>query len=761
MPSALTYPGVYLEEVSSGVRSITGVATSVAAFAGAAERGPVNSPVHLFSYSDYERRFGALVEEFELGYSVRQFFQNGGTDAWVVRVVKSASRAEITLQSAAPLNVLKASAIDQGSDGNGIEVQVDYFTSNPGSTFNLTLLRTSDGLVERYAELSMNSMSSRYAIEAVNGVSQLITLERLVSAPALNALTAATSTSAALPDVGTLIDLNHNEFQISANGLAPLKIVIAPGDVAGASASLRLASLCAAIQAKVQALANGRPAYAAFTAAPAGASIALTSGAGGEFSSVRILPGERNNASGVLRLGAESGGAEIDGVAAIRPAPVPAPATLSSGAFAAADLDALPDATHSALRISLDGFSDLVDIGPALAVGATLADKLADVARRLQTAVRALKPGMPAYRYFTATVSTAGGNTRVVLATGTRGSGSTISVMPAAANSVAAELHLTSGTVTTSPVNVSLQSGTEVQFGSADVYTAFIGSRAERKGIYALEQVDLFNLLVLPGIDDPGVLADANAYCRERRAFFIIDAPKGIKSPDEAVQLITGTDLPKSDHAGVYYPWVYIADPLRNGKPRLSAPSGTVAGLFARTDADRGVWKAPAGTEASLVGVQALAYQMTDSQNGTLNPLGMNSLRVFPVHGAVCWGARTLRGADQMTSEYKYVPVRRLALFLEESLYRGTQWIVFEPNDEPLWAQIRLNLGAFMNGLFRQGAFQGKTPREAYLVKCDRETTTQDDINHGIVNILVAFAPLKPAEFVVIRIQQLAGQIQT
>jgi phage tail sheath protein FI len=104
--------------------------------------------------------------------------------------------------------------------------------------------------------------------------------------------------------------------------------------------------------------------------------------------------------------------------------------------------------------------------------------------------------------------------------------------------------------------------------------------------------------------------------------------------------------------------------------------------------------------------------------------------------------------------------VRRTALFIEESLYRGTQWVVFEPNDEPLWAQIRLNVGAFMQNLFRQGAFQGKTPREAYFVKCDKETTTQNDINLGIVNILVGFAPLKPAEFVIIKIQQIAGQIE-
>jgi hypothetical protein len=141
--------------------------------------------------------------------------------------------------------------------------------------------------------------------------------------------------------------------------------------------------------------------------------------------------------------------------------------------------------------------------------------------------------------------------------------------------------------------------------------------------------------------------------------------------------------------------------------------------------------------------------------------VGINCLRTFPITGTVVWGARTLRGADQLADEYKYVPVRRLALFIEESLYRGTQWVVFEPNDEPLWAQIRLNVGAFMQSLFRQGAFQGQTPKEAYLVKCDKETTTQTDINLGIVNIVVGFAPLKPAEFVIIKIQQLAGQIPT
>jgi phage tail sheath protein FI len=213
-------------------------------------------------------------------------------------------------------------------------------------------------------------------------------------------------------------------------------------------------------------------------------------------------------------------------------------------------------------------------------------------------------------------------------------------------------------------------------------------------------------------------------------------------------------------NAALYFPRVVEADPLREGQLDTFVPCGIVAGVMARTDTQRGVWKAPAGLEATLNGIQGLSANLTDAENGMLNPLGVNCLRSFPVNGRVVWGARTLRGADQLADEYKYVPVRRLALYVEESLYRGSQWIVFEPNDEPLWAQIRLNFGAFMHNLFRQGAFQGQTPREAYLVKCDSETTTQNDINLGVVNILVGFAPLKPAEFVIIKIQQLAGQIE-
>jgi uncharacterized protein len=278
-------------------------------------------------------------------------------------------------------------------------------------------------------------------------------------------------------------------------------------------------------------------------------------------------------------------------------------------------------------------------------------------------------------------------------------------------------------------------------------------------GVFHLDHVDLFNLLCVPGETTPVVMQELQDYCRVERAFLIVDCDETatLESLDDAPDpALTGDD---SINAAFYFPWLKAPDPLQENRPRAFPPCGFVAGIYARTDASRGVFKAPAGTDASVTGATGVLVPLTDNQNGVLNPLGVNCIRTFPVYGTVVWGARTLSGNDQRGSEWKYIPVRRLALFTEESLFRGTQWVVFEPNDEPLWAQIRLNVGAFMQNLFRQGAFQGRTPRDAYFVKCDSETTTQNDINLGIVNILVGFAPLKPAEFVIIKIQQMAGQI--
>jgi uncharacterized protein len=283
-------------------------------------------------------------------------------------------------------------------------------------------------------------------------------------------------------------------------------------------------------------------------------------------------------------------------------------------------------------------------------------------------------------------------------------------------------------------------------------------------GMYALLTTDIFNILCItppvPGTDlASGTLDDAADLCVTRRAMLIVDPPWAWATVSEAVTgmatpLVTGTN---AANAAMYFPRITAADPL-TGNPVTFSSCGAVAGIWASTDSQRGVFKAPAGTSAALPGGTTLPVLMTDADNGELNPLGLNCLRNFPVIGPVVWGARTLRGADILEDQWKYIPVRRTALFIEESLRRGTQWVVFEPNAEPLWASIRLNVGAFMAGLYRQNFFAGSTPDQSYLVKCDIENNPPTQVALGIVNILVGFAPLYPAEFVFISIEQLTGQ---
>ena len=303
------------------------------------------------------------------------------------------------------------------------------------------------------------------------------------------------------------------------------------------------------------------------------------------------------------------------------------------------------------------------------------------------------------------------------------------------------------------------------------------GEASAKTGLHALLKTDLFNLLCVPPlvftrevspseterleVDVPmGVWTEAARFCSDHRALLLVDAPRAW-TVAAAKSTVSAFSAIARKNAALYFPRVRLSDPLRDGQLEDFAPCGVVAGVIGRIDAARGVWKAPAGLEANLQGVLGLSINeqpagLTDQENGELNPEGINCLRNLPGVGHVIWGARTLEGADRLASDAKYLPVRRLTLNLEEALFRGTQWVVFEPNDEPLWSQIRLNVGAFLHTLFLQGAFQGTTPREAYFVKCDSETTTQTDIDNGVVNIVVGFAPLKPAEFVVIQIQQIA-----
>jgi hypothetical protein len=301
--------------------------------------------------------------------------------------------------------------------------------------------------------------------------------------------------------------------------------------------------------------------------------------------------------------------------------------------------------------------------------------------------------------------------------------------------------------------------------------------------------VKIFNLMVLPGISpvsdqQAAVLSDALAFCEQKRAFFIMDAPPNATTsgagvsptglPLGAPARVTADDFwngrsdtmppaPVSPNGAIYFPYLQAVDPVTQ-QPMISPPSGFVAGIFAREDAAVSVGKAPAGLETTLLGTTGVVPwgRMTDMQQGVLNLDGVNCLREFPGLGPpVVFGARTLVSSNTAFQQWKYVPVRRTALFIEQSLYGSLGWAVFQPNDVPLWNALAQEVEAFMLTLFRQGSyFQGSTPADAFLVQCDSTTTTPTDQQNGVVNILVGFAPLKPAEFVVIQIAQLAGQSQ-
>jgi len=284
---------------------------------------------------------------------------------------------------------------------------------------------------------------------------------------------------------------------------------------------------------------------------------------------------------------------------------------------------------------------------------------------------------------------------------------------------------------------------------------------SQTQGLWALEKADLFNLLCIPppipaGEIDRQTREAATNYCKTRRALFIVDPPASWTSSGAAISGV-GSFMTKTPDAAVFFPRLRASDPLKGGATADFAPCGAVAGVMARTDATRGVWQAPAGLHATLDGVAGLSVALTDDDIGSLDFLGVNCLRAMPAIGTVVWGARTFSDDAQ----YKYIPVRRLVLFIEESLFRGTKWAVFEPNAEPLWAQLRTNVGAFLFSLFKQQAFQGLTPQDAYFVKCEGTTMTQSDIDRGIVNIVVGIAPVRPAEFVIISISQMAGQTTT
>jgi len=406
------------------------------------------------------------------------------------------------------------------------------------------------------------------------------------------------------------------------------------------------------------------------------------------------------------------------------------------------------------------------------------------IATPLRDAVRALTPKRTANAaafsgflasYETSTDPTDPANPSLLLTSGAPGVNSSVRVVDSTkSNNVAATLKLGTtnggtevlGAAVLRPANsanpTEYHLGDAVVGGNVDGVTLGLdgtvpGNIEHINGLNALDVIKDVNILCIPGISAKAVVDAGTNYCARRMdCFFIADPNLTDDTVEEAKKFMESLTV-KSSYGALYYPWLTALDPTGTSPAPIKVPpSGFVAGMYARIDSKRGVWKAPAGTEANVGGAVGLIADTTDDQQDFLNPIGVNVIRSFPASGLVIWGARTL--ATKSDPEYRYVPVRRTAIFLEQSIYAGIQWAVFEPNDEPLWASLRLNINAFMMLQFRAGAFQGKTPGDAFFVQCDNQTTSQADIDAGVVNIRVGFAPLKPAEFVVLMLSQKVNQ---
>jgi phage tail sheath protein FI len=775
VPITPTYPGVYIEELPSTVHTIVGVATSVTAFVGYTKRGPANRPTEVFSYGDFERAFGGLDPDCPLTYAVQQFFLNGGSDAWIVRVAKGAKPASVALGEAAASGhtVLTLTAKSSGVWANSLRINVDRDTLNPDSLFNVTVTEyvTSNGVLvasasESMRNLTMNRFAPTYAVDVINDHSQLVEAARPTSWPPVAFTTGDAGTSQSGGTLtGSTATIASGRLTISHNGEAPV-------EVTGIAAASGVTAIVAALNTAIAASTLGGLVDAT---AVSTSGIVLTDKVTPvtERSSIQVLPASLNDVAPALHLGLANGGTERDAVAKFNPFPTGTvgndldaslPSPLPAGLSATSDLKFVATVNvsgtnHATAPLTLLKQNEAFNTKEELRAG-------------LQTALQAAAAANPDIQAELAGTTVAIADNRLVVSAGGRADTS-IALSKPTGDATADRIGFPgSGTVPVpnvaaySPASggprLAQMAGANGSDGAPATATEIIGDDDKAEGIYALKHVDLFNLLVLPddaAANSQTVVSTAMSYCENRRAFLIVDLPTAITTREAAQDWISDPATPKSANSAAYFPRLMVPDPMQGYRARPMGSAGIVAGLYARIDSSRGVWKAPAGTEATLRGPTGVSVPLNDLEQGTLNPLGLNATRALPVYGNVVWGARTLNGADQLGSQWKYIPVRRLALYIEESLFRGTKWAVFEPNDEPLWAQIRLSVGSFMHNLFRQHAFEGSAPRQAYLVKCDSETTTQADIDLGIVNIIVGFAPLKPAEFVVIQITQLAGQL--
>lgn len=671
------YPGVYTQEIPSGVRSIAGAPTSVALFVGPTKAGIDNRPIRLQSFADFERSFGGLSQTSSLSYSVLHFFSNGGGEAFVLRVPANNSfqaSSGLTSDDGGTKLSFTLTALSSGQAGNNLFIEVDpfdlgsqpYTANHDKKRFNLTISDRLTGRVERFANLTTSAASARFAPTVVNDLATGSTLVKLTLAG--NAINAPAPQA-----TGTVIKIGTDPSAGNFGAAQGVKLNIDFRDATGT------VDASAGVSLEVTVFANGT----AQPTSPLELCVRL---------SAALNEALRNHPPSAAKME----GLSIDG------------SVVEGGRF---------------LRFR---------IAP---VGTTVTPS-----RRADGRVSLAAPTQPA----TGTSLLATYNLTEQLSNPSR---------------YQLGQPYTASQISGKPVNG--EDGDDNGQPSSDTFKAAV------MGLMTPDP--FFNLLCLPDAMRPSsgnplvpqhtnfasIYAEAALVCEKKFAFLIMDPPPNVQDTGAAQAWKTTGITFKSRHAAAYFPNLRVDDPLEPGSIRSHPPSGALAGLYARTDGQAGVWQAPAGTDAVISGAYGPSVLLSDDEHGLLNPLGLNVIRKFPIYGTVSFGSRTIDGADAIGSEWKYIPVRRTASYILRSLSEGLRWAVHKPNGEVLWSQIRVNVTSFMQGLFRQGAFKGVSAREAYFVACDASTTTPDDINAGIVNIVIGFAPLKPAEFVVISLRQI------
>lgn len=796
MPAVVSYPGVYVIEGESGARAIPAASTSVTVFIGMADRGPFEQPTQVLGLPAYERLFGS-TSLGEMADQVRQFFVNGGGEAWILRTALNAARASVVIRNSAGADALRLTARDPGATGNMLRAEVDYATSSPERSFNLRLYRLTarpDGSftaaeAESHANLSMDPTSARYAPTVLAANSALVTgtdpNAPLAANPAVTIggiiynntiATARTAVTAAI----TNAVLN---IQIGARPTIP----VAFGTPAGAIEAHIKTTIETAF-ANAGTAVTVTPTLETLGGAGRVLQIATNDGA------ITISPHASSSAAAAMQLGIASGGVEIDSYAARRPAPTGIVSTPGNTAVApgfawieaiaafgnqtrgAVATFSLTDPANGAPHAgaALGGVAaDRIFLDPAAPVGSLNAIRAAltelgaaiaaSSANRWTVTRQGLRLGLvPRFGSSNAgldsVMTTAGSGAFDV------GAANNIFHIPSTGNGASNVSAYSLGRIGgagglgTKQATVAADEGTD---GTKPDLGRYLAAFQEVERV-----LPSFNLMCLPRAADQtdaerrAVWGFASASCARRRAILLVDPDASwgdIPSASAGADAIKiGVDTRNS---AVFWPRLVVPQ-IGSTVPKTVDPSGSIAGLMARTDGRFGVWTAPAGLDATLRGVVGVSRVMSDEENGVLNPKALNAIRLFP-SGIVSWGARMMVGADDTGNiDDKYIPVRRTMLFIEESLYRGLKFATFKPNAEPLWASIRLAAGSFMNGLMRQGAFASRNKLEAYYVLCDETTTTETDRNLGIVNVIVGFAPLKPSEFIVLTVQQIAGQVE-